>query len=297
MIYNGNKQDYHFIQTLDCLYAFCDEVVVCCGGDDGTVEDILKWVIGKPGVKVIKFTQEEWDSQQGREKLSYFSNMAISFLSTDWNFYLQCDEILHESCYKDVRSIIEIVDDAVMCSRINLWATPYTMLNVPQDRKPVSTEVIRLAKTNYRCFDDAESIGANNVSMQFIDNIRIYHTGFVRDKDKHLVKIKHMQEEVFLWDVDKRIHDNQDGFDCWKWGFYPEDVTPITEPLPFIIKAWAHARYQDPFRYTTEGYEMAMRWIKYLNREEEWIGKKGFSTDGWSVINEINSLWREIVVK
>jgi hypothetical protein len=250
-VWNGIKQDYNFIETLNCLYELCDEISIAVGGDDGTYEAFQGWLCAQIGevpkypkpIKFIHIFQSEWDSQQGREKLSYFSNKAIAALETDWNFYLQCDEIIHEDSFEYIRQAIEHDVEAYVCRRLNLWGDPYHMLDVSQERKPVSTEVIRLAKTQYRCIDDAESIGVPEAHVfGDLDLIQIFHMGFVRDKTKHIQKIKHMQRDVFLMDYDKRA-DLSPVFDPWQWGFSKEDVIPIPRPLPKFIQKWAEDRY------------------------------------------------------
>lgn len=264
-VWNGIKQDYNFIETLECLYELCDEVSVACGGDDGTVDMVISWIKDKTNfawtttgneksyfryvidgktILVNIISKQEWDSQKGREKLSYFSNIAIAMLSTDWNFYLQCDEILHEESFPFVRQAIEHDVQAYFCRRLNLWRDPWHMLNVPQDRKPCSTEVIRLARTKYRCVDDAESLGVPDVHIfGDIDLIQIFHMGFVRDPVKHLEKIRHMQTEVFLWgDYDEKAK-NCDQLQPDRW-FDPEkDLIPIPRPLPKFIRQWCEERY------------------------------------------------------
>jgi hypothetical protein len=269
-VWNGVKQDYNFIETLECLYRMCDEIAIVHGGDDGTNEKVTEWFssfvnrdgytigghdnlvtahrIGGKMIYLYQINESDWKAQQGREKLSYFSNIAISHLQTDWNFYLQCDEILHEDSYPYVRAAIEEEQaDGYLVRRLNLWRDPYHMLNVPQERKPVSTEVLRLARTRYRCVDDAESIGCNDNVGIFgdIDTIQIFHLGFVRDKVKHLEKIKHMQLEVFLWgDYDEKAK-NCTEFQADRW-FDPEkDLVIIPKPLPKLIQQWAADRYPD----------------------------------------------------
>lgn len=250
--WNAIKQDYCLIETLECLYALCDEVSIAFGGDDGTVQLVQDWIgrrfWGNKVISAIYISQEEWDAQKGREKLSYFSNLAIAMLSTDWNFYLQADEILHEDSFPYVRAAIEDPQaDGYLIRRLNLWKDPYHMLNVPQERKPVSTEVIRLAKTKFRCFDDAESLGVSGMVgiLGDIDNMQIYHMGFVRDKVKHLEKIRHMQTEVFLWgDFDVKAKDCTE-FQPDRW-FDPEkDLVPIPRTLPRFVQQWAQDRYPD----------------------------------------------------
>lgn len=264
--WNAIEQDYCIIETLNCLYELCDEMSVCYGGNDGTDKLISYWISShnKKPVRYRLINEKEWHRQEGREKLSFFSNIAIGLLQTEYTLYVQADEVVKESCAPFIRQAIETGEEAFMISRINCWQSAYSMLNVSQNRKPCSTEVIRLAKTKYRCVDDAESIGVPEVSLKFVPDIRIYHVGFVRDKHKHLTKIRHMQEKVFLWEVDKRIHDNTNGFDCWKWGFTPQDVVPIPEKLPKFIKQWADARIVDPFEPTEDGEVMAKEWMHHV---------------------------------
>jgi hypothetical protein len=269
MIYNGVSQDYSFIETLECLYECCDEIAIIYGGDDGTMDKINKWARSKDWnhkeIGSASISKEEWESQVGREKLSYFSNLAIDMLSSDYVLYLQADEVLHENCFDAVRDAITHDHESIMCTRYNLWASPYMMLDVEQSRKPCSTEVIRLAKTKYRCVGDAESLGGmTQCEIGYLPHIRIYHNGFVRDKHKHIDKIIHMQRDVFQMDYDKRVHDCEDGFDPWKFGFTPDDVVPIIEALPKFMKEWASERRYNPFKITPHGYSMAVIFIKHV---------------------------------
>jgi glycosyltransferase involved in cell wall biosynthesis len=251
-VHNGITQDYNYRETIECLAELCDKVVIVdAGSTDGTYEDMVNLIdklnkeydTSYTKIKLLRFTNEEWHEQVGREKLSYFSNKAIEALDTDWVFYLQMDEILHEDSFQYIRMAIEHDVQAYFCRRLNLWRDPWHMLNVPQERKPCSTEVIRLARTCYRCVDDAESLGVPEV-MVFgdIDLIQIYHMGFVRDQVKHLEKIRHMQVEVFLWgDYDEKAK-NCDRLIPERW-FSDADLLPIPRPLPRFIQAWADERY------------------------------------------------------
>lgn len=242
--YNAIKQDYNIIETLECLSTFCEELAVCYGGDDGTIDLIENWAKGRKRIILVPFNKEQWDEQKGREKLSHFSNLAIEKLDTQWNFYLQADEILSEKSFAAVRDAIKMDVPAHLVTRHNLWNTPLQMLNVEQSRKPCSTEVIRLAKVSARCVGDAESLG--NVPMcvdTFLKDIVIFHCGFVRDKKKHLEKIRHIQDEVFLIDHDKRI-DGMKEFDPMVF-FSEADLVPIPGKLPIFIQQWAKERYPE----------------------------------------------------
>jgi len=257
MAYNAIIQDYHVIETLNCLYDLSDEIAIAFGGTDGTIELVTNWYsnleLGGPHSKrviLIAFTESEWQAQRGREKLSYFSNLAINALSTDWVFYLQADEIIGQESFPFIRQAITFDVDGYLCARYNLWKDPKHMLNVPQERKPCSTEVIRLARKGTQAVGDAESITASRVhvfgkpnDVNAIHNIAIWHMGFVRDPVKHLEKIRHMQDEIFLIDHDKKI-DGMVSFEPSAW-FRDEDLVSVPGELPEYIRRWAKVRYPD----------------------------------------------------
>ena len=253
-IYNGISQDYCFLETLECLHALCDQVSVAFGGDDGTAEKVTSWHDFKRSGKIIMtyIAKEEWDAQKGREKLSYFSNLAIDRLATDWNFYLQCDEILHERSFENVRDAIEFDVESYLCKRYNMWRDPISQLVVEQERKPCSDVVIRLAKTKYRCFNDAESVMAAStnkfapVDEPNYEAFEIYHVGFIRDPIKQVIKSRNVLVDIFGLEMDKRIGEK---FDYRNFPFSDNDIQPVPLPVPKFIKRWLMVRHPEFVEY------------------------------------------------
>lgn len=240
-IRNGREFDYCFRETIKCLTEFCDQVsVVDCGSDDGTVYDLRLMESVHYNLNVTYLDDESWNSVHGKEKLSYFQNIASSKLTTDYQFLLQADEIVHENSYDAIRRAMNDGQDGYMCNRFNLWSSPFTKLSVQQNRQPCSTEVIRLTKVGHQCYDDGENIDAQSVN-NYLEQIRIYHMGFVRKREVMKSKIINMQRNVFgMADYDNKL-DECDVFDSKLW-FDGSDLEPIKEPLPKIIQEWAIAR-------------------------------------------------------
>lgn len=240
--YNAISMDYCLSECVQALKECCDMVVVLdAGSTDGTAELVRSFQDDK--TMVVLCDNEVWQSQQGQQKLSYFQNLAASFITSDYQLTIQADEILHERSYPFVRKAIETGGEAFLLNRINLWGSPYMQLDVPQERKPCSTGVVRLAKKHYQSYDDAEQIAAQ-FSTEFVDDIVVYHMGFVRHKPQMKLKSIHMQKEVFRFENYDSKLDLCETFNPYLW-FGEEDLKPIDEPLPKVIQAWAKERSPD----------------------------------------------------
>lgn len=244
-IRNGEKFDYPFKQAIQCLLEFCDKVVVCIvATDDGTERDIVD-TFGldiNHGKLILRFIDNrDWERMefQTKYRLSIFTNYAIEMLDTDYVFNLQADEILDPNSYEWVRRAINEGAEGYLCSRINLWGSPYLQLNVEHSRKPCSTEIVRLTKTCYRAYDDAESIAAP-VDSKYVDYIKIWHMGFVRKREVHPDKIREMQGNIFKCGIDNKLA-GMEVFDSTKW-FTDADLIPIEGELPPLIRQWAKER-------------------------------------------------------
>jgi hypothetical protein len=244
-ICNGNKYDYCYIQAAKCLLDFCDHVFILdAGSTDGTDKDLIWEFKENQKVTLIKCNHWEWEAMKGKEKLHWFTNKAIieaRLSGYEWNFNLQGDEIILEKSYDTILKAIQENEEGFMCKRVNLWKTPYHQLNVTHDRLPCSTEIVRLAKIKYDSYGDAESLAVDNVSMKYLNDIIIYHYGFVRDKYIMKDKVINMQEQVFGVDHDKKL-DGTDQFEPDRW-FNPEtDLKIIDYPHPKIMQDWIKNR-------------------------------------------------------
>jgi glycosyltransferase involved in cell wall biosynthesis len=242
-VYNGITHDYCFVESIKNLKEFCDHVIVVdAGSTDGTI-DAIKPLLSDKCQLVISDT---WNETQGMgsTKLNHFTNIAIEYAEArgfDYNFNLQADEIVHEDSFQWIRKAMEEDREGYMVRRYNLWKDPYHMLNVEQARKPCSTEIVRLAKCNYRSVGDAESLGVPSVYIDYLNKIEVYHMGFVRKRDVMVNKVKHMQMTVFeMADYDRRL-DKAPEFDPMEY-FKSEDIIPIHKPLPKVIQEWAAER-------------------------------------------------------
>ena len=126
---NAIKFGYCAIEALESLYALCDQVSVLeCGSDDGTQELLRSWAASKrdPAKKLIMNYDHPWAVGKEWHRLAILANVARSYLTTDWHFMLQADEVLHESSFPEIRRLIECGPVAHFCRRLNLYRSPDT---------------------------------------------------------------------------------------------------------------------------------------------------------------------------
>lgn len=102
IVRNAVKFDYPVVQAIESVLPLCDEFVVSVGqSDDDTLALIQK--INSPKIRIVHST---WDDtlREGGRVLAVETDKAFKALSpdSDWAFYIQADEVLHEKYHETV---------------------------------------------------------------------------------------------------------------------------------------------------------------------------------------------------
>jgi len=93
IVRNAVKYGYPILESIQSILPICDEFIVNIGDcQDETLALIQS--IRNPKLKII---HNRWDMSMGKEVLSYQTNAALRECHGDWAFYLQSDEVIHES--------------------------------------------------------------------------------------------------------------------------------------------------------------------------------------------------------
>lgn len=243
---NAIKFGYCIIEALESLNALCDQISILeCGSDDGTDELLRKWVEAHPDKKVIYTPGHRWDVAQDYKRLSILANVARERLTTNWHFMLQADEVLHEKSIPVIRHLAEHgTSAAYLCRRLNLFVSPDTFVRLDSNKKPCGDALVRFAKLNCPAIGDAEGLGVQSPANQaHLDDIVIFHYGYVREGQKHIDKAIDMQGWFFGpgSTPDKRIVAmRNDGNKFRPEVFFGSgDLAPIPLPHPIFSSALA----------------------------------------------------------
>jgi hypothetical protein len=109
---NALKLYYPMRQSVESILSLVDEFVVVLGNSDD--DDITRSEIEAIGNDKIRIVDTVWDIEKyprGMEH-AHQTDIAMDLCSGDWLFYLQSDEVVHESDLETIRSRCEeLLDD------------------------------------------------------------------------------------------------------------------------------------------------------------------------------------------
>lgn len=109
-IRNAIKYDYPIRESLESLLPVTDAIIVAVGkSDDKTLELIQK--IDKRKIHIVKTVWDDTKREGGRvlaeETQKAYAAIDEQYQNAQWAFYLQGDEVLHESDYPEIRAAME----------------------------------------------------------------------------------------------------------------------------------------------------------------------------------------------
>src|SRR6187402_2499334 len=106
-IRNAVKNDYPIVEAITSILPICDEFIVAVGNSEDATEELIQ-AIGSPKIKIIHTT---WDDtlREGGRVLAVETDKAMDAISsdTDWCFYIQGDEVIHEQYLPAIKSAME----------------------------------------------------------------------------------------------------------------------------------------------------------------------------------------------
>ena len=96
IIRNAIINDYPALEAITSILPVVDEMIVSIGKSDDDTEGLIRSI----GSNKIKIVHSEWDLSQlpGGRVMALETDKAFHQISpdSDWAFYIQCDEVVHE---------------------------------------------------------------------------------------------------------------------------------------------------------------------------------------------------------
>ena len=185
---NAVLYEYPVVEAIRSILPVCDEFVIAIGKcDDGSLE-----LIQAMGEEKIRIIETEWDDslKEGGRVLADETNKALKHIpkDTDWAFYIQADEIIHEK-YLDTISeaMIQYKDNPHVDGLLFKYLHFYGSFDYVGASSNWYTHEIRIIKNNtsFYSYKDAQGFRKDdNRKLNVIPiDAHVYHYGWVRRPD------------------------------------------------------------------------------------------------------------------
>jgi hypothetical protein len=206
---NAIKFDYPVVEAITSILPLCDEFVVAVGNSD---DDTRQLVDSIPSEK-IRVIDTVWDDllRKGGEVLAVETNKAYDALSpsSDWAFYIQADEVIHERYHMEIRSAMEKWKDTLEVEGLVFNYTHfYGSYDYVGDSHRWYRKEVRVIRKdeNIRSWRDAQGFRRFGRPLQVkpVDAC-VYHYGWVKPPKSLQDKLESFHR---LWHNDKWIGKN-----------------------------------------------------------------------------------------
>ncbi len=228
---NAVKYDYPIVESIQSLLPLVDEYIVCIGNsDDATLELIQS--INSPKIKIV---QSVWDDslREGGQVLAVETNKAKAAVAkeSDWLFYLQGDECIHEQDYNTIRDAMQLYkNDAHVEGLLFRYHHFYGSYKYIGDSRRWYNREIRIIRNNPSIISwkDAQGFrkGEEKLRVKAI-NAFIYHYGWAKNP-----KMQQAKQQYFgkLWIKDENVMQNiRNFYKSWGENFnYNHDIDSLT---------------------------------------------------------------------
>lgn len=183
---NAIKYGYPVVESITSILPMVDEMVICLGDS----EDDTNNLIASIGSDKIKIIHSVWDDslREGGKVLAVETDKAIAATAkdSDWLFYIQADEVVHEQYYSNiVAAMQEYKDDKAVEGLLFNYHHFYGSYKYIGDGRSWYSKEIRVIRNNKRIksYRDAQGFRWDDnrkLNVKLI-NAYIYHYGWVRN--------------------------------------------------------------------------------------------------------------------
>ena len=237
-IKNALIYDYPIVEAINSILPICDEFVVAVGESNDETLNLIQQ-IDPHKIKIIK---TKWDEslREGGRVLAVETDKAFANISedSDWGFYIQGDEVVHEKYLDTIyNNMMKFKDEAhvdgLLFKYLHFYGS-YDYVGASSNWYNHEIRVIKNDKSIYS-YKDAQGFrkGDNEkLNVQPIDAY-MYHYGWVKEPKAMQRKQEHFNK---YWHDDKWVEDHVIKTDEFDYGLYVKELKPFMEKHPKVME-------------------------------------------------------------
>ena len=183
------KYDYPVVEAITSILPICDEFVVAVGQSTDETLNLIQQI----DKKKIKIIETKWDEslREGGRVLAVETDKALAQIAedSDWAFYIQGDEVVHEKYLDTIyQSMLRYKDDfkvdGLLFNYLHFYGS-YDYVGSSSNWYSHEIRVIRNDKSIYS-YRDAQGFRKGNNQKLCVKPVDafVYHYGWVKDPRK-----------------------------------------------------------------------------------------------------------------
>jgi hypothetical protein len=187
-IRNATKFDYPVVEAISSILPLCDDFVVAVGNSDDNTLDLIQ-SIDKQKIRIIETIWDDSEEMKiGGKVFAAETDKAFRSieLDSDWAFYIQGDEVIHEKYLKNIHSSMEMwkddkMVDGLLFNYLHFYGS-YDYVGLSPKWYGHEIRIIKNNKVIYS-FRDAQGFRKNEnekLNVKPVDAY-IYHYGWVKE--------------------------------------------------------------------------------------------------------------------
>jgi hypothetical protein len=237
-IRNAVKYDYPIVEAIKSILPLCNDFVVAVGKSDDSTFDLIQ-SIDRQKIKIVEtIWDDSLEMKKGGRVFALETNKAFHAVpdDSDWAFYIQGDEVIHEKYLDNIySSMVKWKDnahvDGLLFSYLHFYGS-YDYVGISPHWYRNEIRVIKNDKSIYSYRDAQGFRKGDNIKL----NVKpadafVYHYGWVKDPGTMKKKV----ENAYSFYNDKKLPENK--FDNQIFDFSKIDaLTFFSETHPQVMK-------------------------------------------------------------
>jgi hypothetical protein len=268
---NAVKYDYPIVEAIHSILSLCDEVIVAVGKSEDDTLSLIK-AIDSPKIKIIETV---WDDalREGGAVLAIETNKAFDAVAndSDWAFYIQGDEIIHEQYLNVLKSAMQkYKEDKNVDGLLFNYAHFYGSYDYIADSRQWYRKEIRIIRNDkaIRSYKDAQGFRKNNQKLNVKPvNAFVYHYGWVKPP-----KAQQAKQQTFhkLWHDDQWLRKNVAAVEEFDYSNI-DSLKHFTGTHPKVMQARINSmNWKFSFDPTQKKYSLKQRVLLFIENTFGW---------------------------
>ena len=236
-IRNAIKYDYPIVEAIQSILPLCDEVVVAVGNSDDDTLQLIQNI--DPKIRIIETI---WDDnlREGGRVLAVETDKAFAAISndSDWAFYIQGDEVIHEKYHSNILSAMyKYKDDLKVEGLLFNYKHFYGSYDYIGSSLSWYLDEIRIVRNrndifSYRDAQGFRKLPNDKLNVKKIDAF-VYHYGWVKSPE-----VMQKKQETFhkMWHDDKWLEDNVIKAVEFDYESHIDQLTFFSETHPLVMQ-------------------------------------------------------------